>query len=95
VLGANLSARRESSPARRRQQNRIPLTWQRRTEIIAGVPFTSLEPVPTSGGPVDWNGGCVQLPPPAPRVEWTQDEGGWQTAMIEDGASLIFGALGE
>ena len=69
------------------------MTWQRRTEAIGGVPFTSFEPVPTSGGPVDWNGGCVQLPPPAPRVEWRRDEGGWWTTTIDDGADLFFPGL--
>lgn len=71
------------------------MKWERRVEIINGVPFTSYEPVPDHGAPPNFDGGARALPLRPPRVEWTQDEGGWQTATLEDGAALIFGDLGE
>jgi hypothetical protein len=73
------------------------MNWQRRTEIIGGVPFTSFEPVPVSGGPPDFDGGCRQLLPTPPRVEWERDQAdsAWVSTTIEDGASLFFGTLGE
>ena len=73
------------------------MKWERHTEIIGGVPFTHLEPVPEPGGPVDFDGGCRQLPPSPPRVEWARDQSdpAWETVTLEDGASLFFGTLGE
>ena len=73
------------------------MKWQRRTEIVGGVPFTSIEAVPEQGGPIDWNGGCVQQPPTPPPIEWSRDSAdpAWQTVTLEDGASLFFGKLGD
>ncbi len=73
------------------------MKWERRTEIVGGVPCTHLEPVPEPGGPVNFDGGCRQLPPSPPRVEWVRDQSdlAWESVTIEDGASLFFGTLGE
>ena len=73
------------------------MKWERRTEIIGGVPFTSFEPVPTSAGPVDWNGGCVQPPPTPPPVHWERDQSdpAWITTAIDDGADLFWPGLGQ
>ena len=37
------------------------MKWERRTEIIGGVPFTTIEPVPDNTGPVNFDGGARQL----------------------------------
>jgi hypothetical protein len=66
------------------------MRWEKRTEFIGGVPITSFEPVPTSDGGVDFDGGPRPLPPTPPRVEWRRDEGGWWTTTIDDGADLFF-----
>ena len=72
------------------------MKWERRTEIIGGVPFTHLEPVPEPGGPVNFDGGCRQLPPTPPRVEWTPDRSdpGWESITLEDGSDLFWPGLG-
>ena len=48
---------------------------------------------PPTGGPVDFGGGCHQLPPQPRRIEWERDDGGWWTTTIEDGADLFFPGL--
>ncbi len=72
------------------------MNWQRRTEFIGGVPFTTIEPLPpASGGPVNFDGGVrgdYNRPPPRPHEY--RDEDGWVTVDIPDGASLFFGRLG-
>ena len=74
------------------------MKWERRTEFINGVPFTSLQPVPEQGAPPNFDGGARgdDMPPP-PRVEWQRDhvDPAWVTVEIEDGASMFFGTLGE
>ena len=73
------------------------MKWERHTEIIGGVPFTTAVPVPEPGGPVNFDGGRRQLPPTPPRVEWTPDQSdlAWESITLEDGAALFFGTLGE
>ena len=73
------------------------MRWRRHTEWIGGLPFTSYEPLPEPGAPPDFDGGCRQLPPSPPRVEWTPDQSdlAWESITIEDGASLFFGTRGE
>ena len=72
------------------------MKWERRTEIIGGVPITSFEPVPVHDGPVDWSGGCV--PSAAnPAASWlgnvSQSDPAWVTTTIDDGADLFFPGL--
>ncbi len=73
------------------------MKWEKHVEWIGGVPFVSYSPMPEPGGPVNFDGGCRELPPSPPRVEWTPDRSdpGWESIELEDGASMFFGTLGE